>query len=91
MFKRLKDLFVKALIRRTLDLEKEYTVETDASDFAMGAVLRQDDDQGKKHPVMFWSRKFGPAELNYDTHDKEMLAIVAAFKEWRVYLQGAKH
>jgi hypothetical protein len=32
-----------------------------------------------------------PAEGNYDIHDKELLAIVAAFQEWRVYLEGAKY
>ena len=32
----------------------------------------------------------GP-ELNYDVHDKELLAIVESFKTWRVYLEGAKH
>jgi hypothetical protein len=31
------------------------------------------------------------AELNYDIYDKELLAIVAAFQEWRVYLKGSKH
>jgi hypothetical protein len=30
-------------------------------------------------------------ELNYDIHDKEILAIVSAFKEWRRYLEGAEH
>ncbi|KAL2012656.1 hypothetical protein VTN00DRAFT_181 [Thermoascus crustaceus] len=32
-----------------------------------------------------------PPELNYDIHDKELLAIMAAVKEWRHYLEGAKH
>jgi RNase H-like domain found in reverse transcriptase len=32
-----------------------------------------------------------PAELNYEIHDKELLAIVEAFREWRVYLEGAAH
>ena len=32
-----------------------------------------------------------PAEQNYDIHDKELLAIVDAFKHWRHYLQGARH
>ena len=35
------------------------------------------------------SRKMTPAELNYNIHNKELLAIVAAFKEWRVYVEGA--
>ena len=45
----------------------------------------------KLHPIAFYSRKFSGAEINYDIHDKELLAIIASFKEWRVYLEGAKH
>ena len=41
------------------------------------------------HPIC--SRKFSPAELNYPIYDKELLAMVAAFKQWRVYLEGATH
>ena len=66
------------------DPEKEYTVTTDASDTAISAVLSQDD-----RPVEFLSKKLNPAEKNYPTHDKEFLAIVAALKEWKHYLQGA--
>jgi RNase H-like domain found in reverse transcriptase len=47
--------------------------------------------EGKLHPFAFYSRKMSPAELNYDIYDKEFLAIVAAFQEWRVYLKGFKH
>jgi hypothetical protein len=32
-----------------------------------------------------------PAELNYNIHDKELLAIVTALQHWRIYLEGAKH
>jgi hypothetical protein len=40
------------------------------------------------HPVAYHSRKFKPAEINYDIHDKEMLAIVVAFKEWEHMLKS---
>ena len=43
------------------------------------------------HPVAFHSRKFLPAEINYEIHDKELLAIVDAFKHWRRYCEGAEH
>ncbi|GAW05858.1 retrotransposon nucleocapsid protein [Lentinula edodes] len=40
------------------------------------------------HPLAFLSRMLHAAELNYDTHDKELLAIFEAFKAWRHYLEG---
>ena len=65
-------------------------VETDASDFALGAILSQ-KYEGRTHPVAFHSQKFTQAEINYDTADKELLAIVDSFKRWRRFLEGANH
>ena len=56
-------------------------VETDASDYAIRAYISQPDEQGKLHPIAYYSRKMTPPELNYDVHNKELLAIVTAFKE----------
>jgi hypothetical protein len=75
---------------RHFEVELPAFVETDSSDFALGAVLSQRHD-GRLHPVAFRSKKLAPAELNYEIYDKEMLAIVRAFQERRHYLQGAKH
>ena len=41
------------------------------------------------HPIAFHSRSFNLAEVNYDTHDKELLAIFEAFKHWHQYLEGS--
>ncbi|MBW0578365.1 hypothetical protein O181_118080 [Austropuccinia psidii MF-1] len=60
-------------------------VETNASNYALGAVLRQVADSGK-HAIAFNSRKPIPAELNYEIHDKEILGIVWALKRWRAFL-----
>jgi RNase H-like domain found in reverse transcriptase len=73
------------------DPEKEAVLETDASDRAIGACLTQRGDDGKIRPVAYYSRKMTEPELNYDIHDKELLAVVEAFREWRVYLEGAKY
>jgi len=51
-------------------------------------VLTQDQGHGQQ-PIAYESRKLTPAEQNYPTHDKEMLAIVHALKIWRHYLEGA--
>ena len=66
-------------------------VETDASDYALGAVLTQKCDDGKWRPVFYHSRKFSGAELNYDVHDKELLAIIDSFEQWEAQLIGAKY
>ncbi|MBW0528988.1 hypothetical protein O181_068703 [Austropuccinia psidii MF-1] len=60
-------------------------VETDASNYALGAVLSQVSDSGK-HPTAFDSRKPIPAELNYEIHEKELLGIVWALKHLRAFL-----
>ncbi|MBW0550349.1 hypothetical protein O181_090064 [Austropuccinia psidii MF-1] len=60
-------------------------VETDASDYALEAVLSQANDSGK-HPSAFYSCKLLPAELNYEIHYKEFLGIVWALKCWRAFL-----
>ena len=57
-------------------------LETDASDFAIGAIISQRDEERRLHPVAFHSSKFQPTEINYEIHDKELLAVVEAFKHW---------
>jgi hypothetical protein len=65
-------------------------IETDTSDFAIGAVLSQGID-GSLHPISYDSRMMDKVEINYEIHDKQMLMIVSAFKEWRRYLDGSTH
>jgi hypothetical protein len=72
------------------DESKPYFLETDSSGAAMGAVLSQRQEDGRLHPIAFMSASFSPAELNYDTHDKELLAIIRAFEHWHIFLEGTK-
>src|SRR5207237_2358845 len=81
-FEHLKDMFTSSPILAHFDPDRPTRLETNTSDFALGAILSQLYDDGKWHPVAYHSRKFLPAEINYDVHDKEITAIVAAFKEW---------
>jgi transposase InsO family protein len=90
-FRALKATFCSASVLRHADPTKPFVVETDASDYALGAVLSQRDADGFMHPVAYYSRKFQPAELNYDVYNKELLAIVASLEHWRPYLAGAAH
>ena len=89
-FELLKQRFTTAPVLRHFDPTLQTVVETDASNFAIGAILSQQYLK-RLHPVAFHSRKMDKAEINYEIHDKEMLAIVSAFKECRRYLEGAQH
>jgi len=90
-FAELKRRFTTAPILAHFDPTKPVIVETDASDFGIAAVLSQRAEENQLHPVAFHSRKFQPAEINYEIHDKELLAIVDAFKHWRCNCEGATH
>jgi hypothetical protein len=63
-------------------------VETDASNYVSAGVLSQYDDDGILYPVAYFSKKHSPAECNYEIYDKELMAIVRAFEEWRSELQS---
>ena len=59
------------------------------SDYALGAILSTiDPSDNQVHPIAFYSQTFMSLELNYDVHDKELLAIFEAFKSWCHYLEG---
>ena len=88
-FDLLKQHFTSAPILAHFDYEKECIVETDASDNVSAGVLSQYGENGKFHPVAFFSRKHSPQEINYKIYDKELLAIIKAFEEWQPMLKGA--
>ena len=64
-------------------------IETDASDYSIAAIHSIRTPDGELHPIAFHSRTLGPAECNYDTHNKELLAIFEAFKIWHHHLEGS--
>jgi transposase InsO family protein len=70
------------------DPDKPFVVVTDASGVALGAVLMQDQGKGLQ-PLCFASRKLCDAETRYPTHERELLGIVYALKQWRHYLLNA--
>ncbi|GJP84908.1 hypothetical protein CLOP_g14952, partial [Closterium sp. NIES-67] len=87
-FDQLKLFLTTPLALHIADPHRPFELITDASDLAVGAVLLQDFGKGLQ-PIAYESRKLNPAERNYPVHDKELLAIVHAFKVWRCYLTGA--
>ncbi|KAJ8454533.1 hypothetical protein ONZ45_g19267 [Pleurotus djamor] len=88
-FNKLKSAFISAPVLSHWIPDRPMVVETDASDYALGAILSIYTEDGEIHPVAFHSRTFSDTELNYDVHDKELLAIHEAFKIWRRYLDGS--
>ncbi|GJP60477.1 hypothetical protein CLOP_g17693 [Closterium sp. NIES-67] len=85
----LKQALTSAPVLILPDPERDYVIEVDASDQAVGAVLMQDQGNGLQ-PIAYLSMKLHGAELNYPIHDKEALAIIIAFKAWRCYLEGRR-
>ena len=63
----------------------EFVVSTDASKYALGAVLLQQDTHGKLRPCAYYAKTLKPEQTRYPAYDLEMLAVVCAVQEWRHY------
>jgi transposase InsO family protein len=90
-FEDLKHRITSAPILVQPDVSKPFKLETDASDFATGAVLSQLCEDEKWRPVGFLSKSLSEAERNYQVYDKELLSVIRALEEWRHLLEGAAH
>src|SRR5882672_742675 len=73
------------------DLERPFEMEVDASAYAVGAILFQKDDQGRKQDVGYYSKALNPVERNYNIWDREFLAVIKALGNWRHILIGTPH
>jgi hypothetical protein len=88
-FDELKRRLTEAPVLAHPDPLKQWTVQTDASGYAIGAVLSQKQDDGTVRPVAYWSSKLSPAECRYSATERELMAIVKATQHWRSYLFGS--
>jgi transposase InsO family protein len=86
VFDELKRRFTTEPILRHFDPHRATKIESDASAFAIGAVLLQLHDDKLWHPIAYISRTLNSAERNYDVHDRELLAIVFSCIQWRPLL-----
>ncbi|XP_053563243.1 tyrosine--tRNA ligase, cytoplasmic isoform X1 [Bombina bombina] len=91
VFENLKRLFTEAPILMLPNVELQYILEVDSSDYAIGAVLSQQKAPNEPmHPISFFSKTMTSAERNYAIGDKELLAIRRSLEFWRHLLEGAK-
>uniref|UniRef100_A0A6V7KDU1 RNA-directed DNA polymerase n=1 Tax=Bracon brevicornis TaxID=1563983 RepID=A0A6V7KDU1_9HYME len=88
-FETLKKALCEAPILQYPDFTKPFLITTDASGFAIGAVLSQ-GEAGKDKPIAYFSRVLRGAETRYSTYEKEALAIIEAVKNFRPYVYGHK-
>jgi hypothetical protein len=88
-FNTLKALFLSKPVLHMPDLSAPFAIATDASKYALEAILLQTDSNGDWHPCLYLSQSFGPAERNYDIYDRELLAVIRALKSWHHYLYGS--
>ena len=79
-FDTLKQIFFSAPVLLIPNVTRPFTIMTDTSLLAAGAVLMQTDDNGDHHPCAYFSKTFAPAKRNYDT--RKLLAIILALDEW---------
>lgn len=86
-FVKLKDILSSEPILKLPDLQKDFILQTDASNFGIGACLLQDHD-GRKHPVMYASRKLLDREKNYSVGEREALAIKWGVEKFHRFLYG---
>ncbi|KAL3255539.1 hypothetical protein MRX96_017441 [Rhipicephalus microplus] len=89
-FNKVKNCLVQASALQAQDPGKEFILTTDASDYAVGACLAQQDLVGKERPIAFLSKKLSPAQTRWATIETKAYAIISALGKLDVWLFGAK-
>ena len=87
VFDELKRVFTIKPVLVALDLDKEFRVEADASNYATGGVLSIKCSDEMWRPVVFISKSLSNTERNYKIYDKEMLAVIRCLEAWRHFLE----
>jgi hypothetical protein len=90
-FDRLKKQVTEEPVLMQPDQKKQFEIEVDASNYAIGAVLMQKGEKDILHPVAFFLKTMNDAQRNYDMYNRELLALVETFRHWRHYLHSAAH
>ena len=88
-FDELKRIFMTKPVLAAPDLDKEFRVEVDVSNYATGGVLSIKDSDELWRPVAFIFKSLSNTERNYEIYNKEMLAVVRCLEAWRHFLEEA--
>ena len=72
------------------DLNKEFRVEADASNFATEEVLSMKYEDNLWRPVAFILKSLNKTKQNYEIHDKKMLGVIRCLEAWRHFLEGTR-
>ena len=86
----LKEAMTTAPVLAYFDITAKTELFTDASGVAIGGVVQQVDAAGHSRPIGYYSRRLTPAEMNYHTYDRELLAVKETLMAFRHLLLGIK-
>ena len=75
-FQNIQTAFCSSPVLQQFDDTKQIFVELDASVYAIGAILSQEDENRRRHPVAYYSKKLTLEESRYGTPDQELLAVI---------------
>ncbi|KAK4517547.1 uncharacterized protein ATC70_000887 [Mucor velutinosus] len=90
-FKAIKQMLTSSPLLKLPDMSKPYRIETDASDFGVGAVLLQEDpDSSTWLPIAYESKKLSQAEQKLPAQERELIAIIHALRTWRCFVDGCQ-
>jgi len=87
-FEKIKALLTSQPVLQAPDFSKPFTIQVDASDAGIGAVLLQLGDDGILHPICYTSSKLKPYQQHYSTIEKEALALLTALDKFDVYVNN---
>ena len=87
-FQELKNAYSEEFVLKMFDSIKNIRMKIDVSNLAIEACILQMHNE-KWHSVIYFSRKLTSIEQNYDIHDKELLTIITALKQWKTYAKEA--
>ena len=90
-FDALKKVFMSDVILRHYNLNLKIIVKTDASDYVSEGILSQYNKNGVLHLIAYFFKKHNSAECNYEIYNKELMAIIRTFEEWRPELEGSTY